>query len=252
MSESPIFFFNDNDPLMQRAYERARASFRYFWRELFWERRRIIPALDLACVKAPFSDPVPLDPDRDEPPIEQMWLDDIDFDGRWVTGTLLNEPTWLTSVSMGDEGRFTLDQITDWMYVSVGEVYGGFTVNLIRSKMSPHELKQHDEAWGLNFGDPKKPRVVVTQEHPMSEIKTPELAEEIALNPELVHGSDDRGWTMLHHEALAGNAGPVRVLLDFGADPNARTDDGATPLQLAHAMGWETIVMLLKGRGARA
>jgi len=48
--------FDDSDPEMQRAYENARANFRYFWREVAWERRRIVPALDLACVKAPFSD----------------------------------------------------------------------------------------------------------------------------------------------------------------------------------------------------
>jgi uncharacterized protein YegJ (DUF2314 family) len=49
--------FDDSDPEMQRAYESARATFRYFWREVAWERRRIIPALSLAAVKAPFSDP---------------------------------------------------------------------------------------------------------------------------------------------------------------------------------------------------
>ena len=52
MSESQssqVFMFDDSDPEMQRAYESARATFRYFWREVAWERRRIIPGLDLAC-----------------------------------------------------------------------------------------------------------------------------------------------------------------------------------------------------------
>lgn len=51
MSESQpskVFLSEANDPEMQRAYESARASFRYFWREIAWERRRIVPALDLA------------------------------------------------------------------------------------------------------------------------------------------------------------------------------------------------------------
>src|SRR5262249_31335210 len=59
MSESQssqVFMFNDSDPEMQCAYESARVTFRYFWREVAWERRRIISGLDLACVKAPFSD----------------------------------------------------------------------------------------------------------------------------------------------------------------------------------------------------
>jgi hypothetical protein len=59
MSESQpskVFTFDDTDPEMQAAYEKARATFRYFWREVAWEQRRIVPGLDLAAVKAPFSD----------------------------------------------------------------------------------------------------------------------------------------------------------------------------------------------------
>jgi Uncharacterized protein conserved in bacteria (DUF2314) len=50
MSESQpsrVFMFDDNDPEMQQAYENVRATFRYFWREVARERRRIVPALDL-------------------------------------------------------------------------------------------------------------------------------------------------------------------------------------------------------------
>src|SRR4051794_4481768 len=42
VSDSPpanVRLFDNSDPEMQRAYERARASFRYFWREVAWERR---------------------------------------------------------------------------------------------------------------------------------------------------------------------------------------------------------------------
>src|SRR6476620_11652286 len=42
MSESQpsrVFTFDNSDPEMQRAYESARATFRYFWREIAWERQ---------------------------------------------------------------------------------------------------------------------------------------------------------------------------------------------------------------------
>ena len=84
---SPVFFFDNDDPEMQRAYEQARATFRYFWREIAWEQRRIVPALDLACVKAPFSDPGEVDSEDDEAQVEQMWVSDVRFDGRLITGT---------------------------------------------------------------------------------------------------------------------------------------------------------------------
>lgn len=53
---NPVFFFDNADPEMQQVYRAAQASFRYFWRELSWERRRIVPALDMALVKLPFTD----------------------------------------------------------------------------------------------------------------------------------------------------------------------------------------------------
>src|SRR5690606_4205426 len=140
MSESSrVFLFDNSDPEMQRAYENARATFRYFWREVAWERRRIIPALDLACVKAPFTDDPEEVSEGENPNVEHMWISDVDFDGRDITGVLLNEPNWLTSVHEGDIVRIPLQEISDWMYVISGEVFGAHTVNLIRSRMDGQE-----------------------------------------------------------------------------------------------------------------
>jgi uncharacterized protein YegJ (DUF2314 family) len=275
MSEqSKVFLFDNSDPEMQRAHEQARANFRYFWREVHWEQRRIIPGLDLASVKAPFSDR-PLDPktqlpqgaggDSDNPEVEHMWLSDVDFDGREVNGTLLNSPNWLKSVKEGDTVRVPLGQISDWMYSIGGEVYGAYTVNLIRSRMGRAERAEHDDAWGgLDFGDPAKIRVVPEPnsgggllkgwfgkkqteigEHPASENIAPEIQKQLAQDPSIVHSRRDDGWTFLHQEALAGSLAPVKVLLAAGADPKARTNHGMTPLALAQSLGWEKVVALL-------
>ncbi len=48
MSESQpskVFMFDGDDPEMARASQDARKTFGYFWREIAWERRRIIPGL---------------------------------------------------------------------------------------------------------------------------------------------------------------------------------------------------------------
>src|SRR6516164_4392246 len=105
MSESQpskVFMADNSDPEMQRAYENARATFRFFWREVNWERRRIVPALDLACVKAPFSDGEQGPRTKGNPGVEHMWLSEVDFDGRLVSGVLLNAPNWLKTVKEGD------------------------------------------------------------------------------------------------------------------------------------------------------
>jgi hypothetical protein len=45
-----------------------------------------------------------------------------------------------------------------------------------------------------------------------------------------VDAKDQLGTTPLHYAALYGNAESVRILLDRGADPNARNKSEATPL----------------------
>ena len=270
MSESQsskVFMFDDSDPEMQRAYENARTNFRYFWREVAWERRRIVPALDMAAVKAPFSDGAQRTGAQDTPQVEHMWLSEVDFDGRFVSGVLLNAPNWLKTVKEGDPARIPLGQISDWMYAISGEVFGAYTVNLLRSRMGRQERQQHDAAWGLNFGDPANIRVTPepnkgggfmkswfgkrpaeTQEHPMSENMAASLKEQLAKNPSMLSATDDRGWTLLHQEALAGSVPTVKVLLEAGADRNAMTHDGMTPLQLAKCLGWDKVVALLTNR----
>jgi uncharacterized protein YegJ (DUF2314 family) len=275
MSESQpskVFMFDNSDPEMQAAYEKARATFRYFWREVAWEQRRIVPALDLACVKAPFSDGDRARPAEGTPDVEHMWMQEIDFDGKFVSGVLLNSPNWLKTVKEGDSARFPLHEISDWMYAIGDEVYGAYTVNLMRSRMGARERKEHDAAWGRNFGDPHQIRIVPGSkkaggffkslfgggrsdteipEHPMSVNMAPSLKDQLAKDPSMLESKGDRGWTFLHQEALAGSLVTVQVLLDAGADVNAVTDHGMTPLQLARSLGWDKVADLLVSKGAK-
>ena len=266
---SKVFMFDNSDPDMQEAYRKAQATFRYFWREVSWERRRIVPALDLACVKAPFSDGERAQKSQEHPDVEHMWMSEVDFDGQFVSGVLLNSPSWLKTVKEGDSARFPLDEISDWMYAINGEVFGAYTVNLMRSRMGKRERKEHDDAWGLNFGDPNTIRIgpepkkggllkgcfgtkeTETEEHPMSANMAASLKDSLAKNPSMVRTKSDRGWTLLHQETLAGSTATVKVLVDAGADVNAVTDHGMTPLGLAKALGWEKVAALLVSKGAK-
>lgn len=260
-----VFMFDNNNLAMQRAYETARTTFRYFWREVHWERRRIIPALELACVKAAFSDEGGT-PTRNTPDVEHMWFSEIDFDGRYVSGILVNSPNWLRTIQKGDHVRVAVGNISDWMYAISQKVFGAFTVQVLRSRMDAPERQEHDDAWGLDFGDPNHVRVVPepgqgegvlknwyadSPEHPMSEAMAASFREQVGKDPSLASVTGDRGWTFLHQEALAGNLATATALLDAGADPNAVTADGQTPLQLANALGWERVVVLLAARGAK-
>ena len=71
----------------------------------------------------------------------------------------------------------------------------------------------------------------------------------------LLRASDPRaphaGWTALHTAAKAGKADTVHVLLEYGADPNAReSGDNTTPLHWAAAGAHLGIVSALVDAGA--
>lgn len=54
-------------------------------------------------------------------------------------------------------------------------------------------------------------------------------------NPSLLHKADRNGWQPLHEAARSGSVEAIRLLVDFGADKNARTHGGMgmTPLNIA-------------------
>ena len=276
LSESPIFIFDSQSPVMQQAVENARKQFRYFWREMTWESRRIVKGLGMAAIKAPFSDPprppgllqrcINLfkggdnsDSDSKTPSAEQMWVSDIEFDGDTIQGILLNQPNWVRSVQEGDPVTIRLDEISDWMYVIDDHVYGGYTVQSIRAEMSPQEREAHDDAWGLIFPDPSTVKLMpddwdalgVGDEHPMALNMAEKMSEELSEHPEYLQFADDAGWTMLHGMAAGGSVASCRVLLDHGADVNAQTVKGYTPLALADRLGWLSVSELLRERGGR-
>lgn len=251
MSESNIFFAKGDSPEMIKAFQRAQQSFKYFWRELSWEYRRIIPGLDLACVKVAFAQELPR---QEEPVVEHMWINEVHFDGEIISGTLINQPNELTNISNGDPVSIQLNQISDWLFSIEGNTYGGFTIHAMRSMMSAEEREEHDTAWGLHFGDYNDILVVNKQkeqpenlvEHPMSRNMKEKLIEFLQQHPGELNGQDDAGYTLLHRETISGNLSSVEVLLQMGANKDAETNSGKTALDFARLLEWEHIIPVLE------
>lgn len=66
-----------------------------------------------------------------------------------------------------------------------------------------------------------------------------------------LNARDEAGFTALQDAALSGNLDSVRILVDHGADVNAGDKaTGATPLYMAATMGREQVVSLLLEKGA--
>ena len=249
MSE-PVFRYKEDEAMVEAAIT-AQRTFKYFWRELSWERRRIVPALDMAAIKLPFTD----GPRSDgNPESEMMWCGDVDFDGITLTGTLLNSPNWLTSVKQGYSVSSHFSYLNDWMMSSRGKAYGGHTVNLMRSRMSAGQRAAHDKAWGLDFGDPSETRIELKptsgvlgafSDHPMCVNMVPKYDEQIQSDPGIATAIDEGGWTMLQRESLAGNFGVVKLLVRHGANIAAKTPDGRDAAALAQGIGWDEIASYL-------
>ena len=72
----------------------------------------------------------------------------------------------------------------------------------------------------------------------------------IAARPELVRVAGDHDKTALHWAAEADRIEVARVLVDAGADIEARTSWGASPLDWAATMGSVRVAELLLSRGA--
>lgn len=282
-SQPPIFKSPSDDKEMEQAASKSRQTFKYFWREMAWEHRRIIPGLELAAVKASFSDPPEI---RAKNPggleVEHMWLLEVEFDGKQIQGTLINAPHSLKTFHEGDRVTNAGKQLFDWMYVIAGNVYGGFTVDLLRSRMSKSERAQHDKAWGFDFGDvgvvplvppdyigepplkkkglfsflggskatPQDYAKVASLEHPMSVNMRESLDQTFTENPQMVQQTDDRGYNFLHQLSLAGSWDGVDVCLKHGADPKATAPNGMTPYSLAKCLGWKRVMERLQQAGA--
>lgn len=65
-----------------------------------------------------------------------------------------------------------------------------------------------------------------------------------------VNVAQEGGWTPLHQAAAHGQTEIVRLLLEQGADTQALSADGRTPLQMAQEGGHEPAAELLRGRAS--
>lgn len=192
--------------------------------------------------------------DKNQPLIEYMWIDQVDFDGSTISGILLNEPYIIDNVQAGESVRLQFESIVDWMFLSNGTVHGGFTIQQYRKTLNASDRKEYDEAWGIDFGNPDEIFLVYEQkncpenldEHPMCKNILEQFINIINTDPTIITEKDESGNQLLHREVIAGNYLFVQELLRLNVNKLVRNKQLMIPLDLAHKMGWSNIVNLLK------
>jgi hypothetical protein len=126
--------------------------------------------------------------------------------------------------------------------------------------MTEKELKEHDNAWGMNFGDPNNIHVeemlsfdefLITPsselpEHPMSKNMVENSEAGIKDMGSRINDPAVFGMTMLQFESSAGNLAQVKLLLKYGADKRIKNIHGQTAQDLAEMFNWSEILAVLK------
>jgi uncharacterized protein YegJ (DUF2314 family) len=78
--------------------------------------------------------------------VEHFWVKITKFDGEQFEGTINNDPELVKTVKDGDRIKVEKEKVEDWMYVEKNKLVGGYTVRLLRDRLSPAERKALDDS----------------------------------------------------------------------------------------------------------
>ena len=73
--------------------------------------------------------------------VENLWVSDIAVDGETLTGTIGNEPVYV-SYKLGDAWRGTLADVRDWTWMADGRMQGNFTLRAMLPRMPRAQREQ--------------------------------------------------------------------------------------------------------------
>ncbi|WP_153800858.1 YegJ family protein [Foetidibacter luteolus] len=80
---------------------------------------------------------------------EHIWVSNITIKDNKYFGVVDNLPESTTAVKLGDTIQIKDDNISDWMYIDNQRLRGGYTIRVLRNRMTEQERKQFDEENGL-------------------------------------------------------------------------------------------------------
>ncbi|XP_077461856.1 ankyrin repeat domain-containing protein 49 [Stigmatopora argus] len=117
-------------------------------------------------------------------------------------------------------------------------------------KSEDDEDEVHGEEWYLQKEDALKDKpadlILWAAEHN----RLPTVERLLAVEPSLVHSSDEDAYTPIHRAAYSGHVDLAAALLAAGSRVNPRTADGWTPLHSACRWGHVATATLLLHHGA--
>jgi uncharacterized protein YegJ (DUF2314 family) len=137
-----LVFMRDEEPAMQRAFEKARATL-----EDFLQKAKSPPAGTTS-----YSLKVGVRQGKD---VEYFWVGNFTQTDSGFTGTINNEPRMVKSVKFGQQYSFPREHVVDWTYIDRNErrMVGNFTVCALLTKESAAEAEATRKRFGLRCED---------------------------------------------------------------------------------------------------
>jgi uncharacterized protein YegJ (DUF2314 family) len=83
--------------------------------------------------------------------VEHIWLFQVRYDGEVFHAIVGSKPAKVKNVALKQEVKVRPSEITDWILDEDGEVSGGYTIRLMRCRMSDEDQKKFDEQSGFKF-----------------------------------------------------------------------------------------------------
>lgn len=77
---------------------------------------------------------------------EHIWLYDVSYDSNQFLGKIGNNPLNVKNVSLGDEIALIPSEISDWMIVENNRLIGGYTLRVLRDRLSGEDREKFDES----------------------------------------------------------------------------------------------------------
>ncbi len=139
-NEPTIYLVNDDDKEMNTAIEEARQNIGKFDIALKEKKNRF----DNFCLKVCFET---------EEHKEHIWICDITIKNNDFFGVINNLPEYIIDINIGDTVKINKENISDWMYTDNGILKGGYTIRLLRNRMSETERIQFDTEVGIIFDE---------------------------------------------------------------------------------------------------
>lgn len=84
---------------------------------------------------------------------EHIWIGDLSYKNNQFEGFLVNEPIYLQNIKLGDKVTVQISDISDWMIIDDNKLFGGYTIHVLRNRMTKSEQEQFNQDFGVVIPD---------------------------------------------------------------------------------------------------